>query len=66
METLTIFVGCVEDISPAATPNTLEVTLSDVDISHLIQEVGLHNVLSEIKDDDIKDYLKDKEETEYA
>lgn len=63
-ETVTIFAGCVEDISPATTPNVLEVTLSDVDVSQVVQEIGIDSVLSEISDEDIQQYLNDKKERE--
>lgn len=63
-ETITIFAGCVEDISPAVTPGVLEVTLSDVDVDQVVQEIGVDNILSEIPDEDIQQYLNDKKDRE--
>jgi len=60
-ETISIFCGSVEDISPIG-KDSLEVTLADVELSHLIQEVGFENLLDEISKDDIKQYIKDKEQ----
>jgi hypothetical protein len=64
VETITVFGGCIEDVSPAATPGQLEITISDVDVSQLVQEVGIDLILSEIKEEDIVQYLKDKKERE--
>lgn len=63
METITIFANSIEDISANAT-DVLEITLSGVDPSELVTEVGVAELLGAMDIDDIKEYLKKKEEDE--
>lgn len=63
-ETISIYCESVEDISVVG--NTLEVTLADVDIAQLVQEVGMENLLSEMKKEDIIEWLENKKEEEIS
>ena len=62
-ETVTIFAESIEDVS-ANGPDVLEVTLSGVDLSQLVSEVGITDLLGSMDIEDIKQYIKDKEEEE--
>lgn len=58
-ETITLFIESVEDISPL-THESMEITLSGVDLGHLVQEVGYELLLSEMKKEDVEQYYKDQ------
>lgn len=59
METLSIYAGSINDVSPVDS-NTIEVTLEEVDLAHLVSEVGPHFLLAEIDIADIYDYIEEK------
>lgn len=61
-ETISIYVASIDDISPAG--DSLEVTLSDVDISHLVSEIGIEALLDEMKKTDIDEYFVEKAKQE--
>lgn len=62
-ETITIFAESVEDVSANA-PDVLEITLSGVDLSQLVSEVGVSDLLGAMSMEDIQEYIKNKEEEE--
>jgi hypothetical protein len=59
METLSIYAGSINDVSPVD-KDTIEVTLDDVDLSHLVAEVGPHFLLAEMDISDIYDFIEEK------
>lgn len=62
-ETITLYAESIEDISPI-NHDSLEITLADVDLGQLIQEIGYENLLAEIDRKDVEQYYKDKDTLE--
>lgn len=59
METVSIYAGSINDVSPVDS-ETIEVTLDDVDLSHLVSEVGSHFLLAEMDISDVYDFIEEK------
>jgi hypothetical protein len=53
------------DVAPTS-GDTLMVGLEEVDLSQLVIEVGPHDLLEEIGEEQIQEYLKDKAESAEA
>lgn len=64
-ETITIYAESVEDISPL-NHDSIEVTLSGVDLGNLVAELDHTDILDCVDLDEIKEYIenKEKEKTE--
>ncbi len=62
-ETISIYCGAIEDVTPLSA-EVLEVTMSDVDIGQIINEVGTDTLLDYMKIEDIKEYIVEKEKKE--
>ena len=62
-ETITLFAESIEDISPL-TKDSIEITLAEVDVAQIVSEVGHESLLAEMKIEDIKEYLENKENEE--
>lgn len=60
---LTLYAESVDDITPVA-HNSLAVELSGVDISQLIEEIGVDELLEEVGTEAIEQYLKTVDEDE--
>lgn len=64
VEALTIFCESIEDITPTLDPETkepiLEVTMADVDIVGLIQDIGFETLLSHMAEEEVLEYYADK------
>lgn len=60
-DTIELYVESVDDISPIDS-KTLVVEMSGVDLGQLITEIGVENLLDEMAQEDIKNYIKEKEQ----
>lgn len=61
-DAITIYAESILDVSPV-NYDSIEIELEGVDISQLVQEVGIDNLLEEIGEEEIKKWLnKDKED----
>ena len=58
---LTIFADSVDDIRPVGN-DSLEVTLEGVDLSQLINEIGVQEILDDIPREEIDEWIKEKDE----
>lgn len=66
-ETVGFNCSSIEDVSPyvdAQGDLRMEVTLADVEVDLLIQEVGMDNLLCEMKEEDVMQYFEDRRKAE--
>lgn len=68
IESVTLWCSSIEDVTPSihkvSEEAVLEVTLADVDIVDLINDIGFENLLAHIKEEDIMEYLESKNKVE--
>ena len=58
-ETISIYCESIEDVSVVG-KNSMEVTLADVDLSQLVQDIGFENLLAEMKKEEVLEYFESK------
>lgn len=58
---IAIFAESIDDISIVPGGQALDITLSGVDLSQLVREVGAEALLEEIGKDEIEEHLKEIE-----
>lgn len=63
MDDITIFCEEVDNINVIG-EDSLEVTLSNIDISQIISEVGVDSILEHIDRAEVEEYYKESEELE--
>jgi phosphosulfolactate synthase (CoM biosynthesis protein A) len=66
-ETVSFNCSSIEDTTPYIDDEgvaKVEVTLADVDVQQIVQEVGLDNLLFEMKEEEVMQYFADKKQLE--
>lgn len=68
IEAVTLWCASIEDITPSIHKETkeavLEVTLADVDVVDLINDIGFETLLAHMKEEDVMEYFESKRKQE--
>lgn len=68
IESVTIWCGSIEDVTPDikkdSKESVLEVTLADVDVVDLINDIGFENLLAHMNREDVMEYFDKPREEE--
>lgn len=68
LESVTVWCGSIEDVTPSihkvSREAVLEVTLADVDVVDLINDIGFENLLAHMSEEDVMEYFESKNKSE--
>lgn len=68
LEAVTVWCSSIEDVTPSihkvSKEAVLEVTLADVDVVDLINDIGYENLLAHMKEEDVMEYFESKNKSE--